>query len=81
MKQLNFVNAIISSFVLLVLASFVMGLQLQLDGTRLVVQGASEVRWLWIGAGCLVVFASNWYAHSYNKGLKSLRPGVGAAQF
>lgn len=55
MKQLNFVNAIISSFVLLVLASFVMGLQLQLDGTRLVVQGASEVRWLWIGAGCLVV--------------------------
>lgn len=56
MKQLNFINAIISSFVLLVLASFVMGLQLQLDGTRLVVQGASEVRWLWIGAGCMVVF-------------------------
>ncbi|CNH25399.1 high-affinity branched-chain amino acid ABC transporter permease LivM [Yersinia pekkanenii] len=56
MKQLNFVNAIISSFVLLVLASFVMGLQLQLDGTKLIVQGAAEVRWLWIGAGCLVVF-------------------------
>ncbi|AVX40019.1 high-affinity branched-chain amino acid ABC transporter permease LivM [Yersinia massiliensis] len=56
MKQLNFVNAIISSFVLLVLASFVMGLQLQLDGTKLIVQGASEVRWLWIGAACIVVF-------------------------
>lgn len=56
MKQLNFLNAIISSFVLLVLASFVMGLQLQLDGTKLIVQGASEVRWLWIGAACIVVF-------------------------
>ncbi|AHM76258.1 high-affinity branched-chain amino acid ABC transporter permease LivM [Yersinia hibernica] len=56
MKQLNFLNAIISSIVLLVLASFVMGLQLQLDGTKLIVQGASEVRWLWIGAACIVVF-------------------------
>lgn len=56
MKQLNFLNAILSSFVLLVLASFVMGLQLQLDGTKLIVQGASEVRWLWIGTACLVVF-------------------------
>ena len=56
MKQLNFLNAIISSFVLLVLASFVMGLQLQLDGTKLIVQGASEVRWLWIGAAGIVVF-------------------------
>ncbi|HFF1619508.1 TPA: high-affinity branched-chain amino acid ABC transporter permease LivM [Yersinia enterocolitica] len=56
MKQLNFLNAIISSFVLLVLASFVMGLQLQLDGTKLIVQGASEVCWLWIGVACIVVF-------------------------
>ncbi len=70
MKQLNFVNAIISSFVLLVLASFVMGLQLQLDGTRLVVQGASEVRWLWIGAGCLVVFCFQLVRPLIQQGIK-----------
>ncbi|WP_038834281.1 high-affinity branched-chain amino acid ABC transporter permease LivM [Yersinia pseudotuberculosis] len=72
MKQLNFVNAIISSFVLLVLASFVMGLQLQLDGTRLVVQGASEVRWLWIGAGCLVVFCFQLVCPLIQQGIKKV---------
>ncbi|CFV26954.1 high-affinity branched-chain amino acid ABC transporter permease LivM [Yersinia pseudotuberculosis] len=72
MKQLNFVNAIISSFVLLVLASFVMGLQLQLDGTRLVVQGASEVRWLWIGAGCLVVFCFQLVRPLIQQGIKKV---------
>ena len=56
MKQLNLVNALVSTLVLLVLASLLMGLQLSLDGTRLVVNGASSVRWEWIGIGCVVVF-------------------------
>ncbi|MDU6409677.1 MAG: DUF3382 domain-containing protein, partial [Yersiniaceae bacterium] len=56
MKQLNLVNALVSSLVLLVLASLLMGVQLSLDGTRLVVNGASSVRWEWIGIGCAVVF-------------------------
>ncbi|CNF35066.1 high-affinity branched-chain amino acid ABC transporter permease LivM [Yersinia mollaretii] len=72
MKQLNFVNAIISSFVLLVLASFVMGLQLQLDGTKLIVQGASEVRWLWIGAACIVVFFFQLVRPVIQQGIKKI---------
>ncbi|MCG8709525.1 high-affinity branched-chain amino acid ABC transporter permease LivM [Brenneria sp. 4F2] len=56
MKKLNPLNACICAFTLLVLASFVMGMQLELDGTRLVVRGADQIRWHWIGAGCVVVF-------------------------
>lgn len=77
MKQLNFVNAIISSFVLLVLASFVMGLQLQLDGTKLIVQGASEVRWLWIGAACIVVFFFQLVRPVIQQGIKKSRGQLG----
>lgn len=56
MKRLNLFNALLSTTVLLVLASFIMGLQLGLEGTHLVVRGADEVRWLWIAVGCAVVF-------------------------
>ncbi|WP_409309284.1 high-affinity branched-chain amino acid ABC transporter permease LivM [Pectobacterium sp. B1J-3] len=56
MKKLNLFNAILSAFMLLVLAAFLMGMKLSLDGTKLVVRGADEVRWYWIGAGCIVVF-------------------------
>ncbi|EHD23590.1 MULTISPECIES: high-affinity branched-chain amino acid ABC transporter permease LivM [Brenneria] len=56
MKQLNLFNALVSALMLLVLAAFIMGMQLGLDGTRLVVRGADQVRWYWIGAGCVVVF-------------------------
>lgn len=81
MKQLNFVNAIISSFVLLVLASFVMGLQLQLDGTRLWYKVLRKS----VGCGLVPVvwwfFASNWYARSYNKGLKKSQARRGCCQF
>jgi len=51
MKHLNLFNALLSAFVLLVLASFIMGLQLSLDGTKLVVNGAGEVRGAWIAIG------------------------------
>ncbi|QZN96028.1 high-affinity branched-chain amino acid ABC transporter permease LivM [Symbiopectobacterium purcellii] len=56
MKQLNLLNAVISAFTLLVLAAFLMGMQLGLDGTTLVVRGADAVRWNLIGVGCVVVF-------------------------
>ncbi|EFE96745.1 high-affinity branched-chain amino acid ABC transporter permease LivM [Serratia odorifera] len=54
--KLNLLNAVIATLVLLVMASFLMGMQLSLEGTRLVVHGAAEVRWMWIGIGCAVVF-------------------------
>ncbi|QXF35351.1 high-affinity branched-chain amino acid ABC transporter permease LivM [Photorhabdus luminescens] len=56
MKHANWVNAVIASVVLFVLSAFMMGMQLSLDGTKLVVHRADEVRWLWIGIGCAIVF-------------------------
>ena len=56
MKLHTLVNAVVSALVLLVLATFVMGMQLSLDGTQLVVHGAEKVRWMWIFAACVLVF-------------------------
>ncbi|QHM73436.1 high-affinity branched-chain amino acid ABC transporter permease LivM [Mixta intestinalis] len=56
MKPAHLVNAIISALMLLILAAFFMGLRLNLDGTRLVVENAGSVRWNWIAVGCAVVF-------------------------
>jgi len=55
MKKLNLLNAVISSLMLLILAAFFMGMRLDLDGTKLVVNNAGEVRWNWIALGCGVV--------------------------
>lgn len=56
MKRLGVVNAVISTAMLLVLATFFMGMRLDLDGTELVVANAGTVRWSWIAIGCAVVF-------------------------
>jgi len=56
MKRLGLVNAVVSTVMLLVLASFFMGMRLDLDGTKLVVANAGTVRWNWIFLGCAVVF-------------------------
>ncbi|MGL6018121.1 MAG: high-affinity branched-chain amino acid ABC transporter permease LivM [Gibbsiella quercinecans] len=54
--KLNLLGAIFATVVLFVMASFLMGMQLSLDGTKLVVHGAAQVRWMWIGIACVVVF-------------------------
>ncbi|MDN5679868.1 MAG: DUF3382 domain-containing protein, partial [Ewingella sp.] len=72
MKHLNLFNALLSAFVLLVLASFIMGLQLSLDGTKLVVNGAGEVRWTWIAIGCAVVFVFQLFRPLMSSGLKKI---------
>ncbi|MDE9481547.1 high-affinity branched-chain amino acid ABC transporter permease LivM [Xenorhabdus bovienii] len=56
MKPANWINAIIATVTLFILAAFMMGMQLSLQGTKLVVQRADEVRWMWIGIGCAIVF-------------------------
>ena len=56
MKRLGLVNAVVSTVMLLVLASFFMGMRLDLDGTKLVVANAGAVRWNWIFLGCAAVF-------------------------
>ncbi|WP_413494119.1 high-affinity branched-chain amino acid ABC transporter permease LivM [Morganella psychrotolerans] len=56
MTKSHWVNAIIATVTLFVLASVMMGLQLSLDGTQLIVRNADSIRWEWIGIGCVIVF-------------------------
>ncbi|VEA61413.1 leucine/isoleucine/valine transporter permease subunit [Serratia plymuthica] len=70
--KLDLLNALIASVVLFVMASFLMGMQLSLDGTKLVVHGAAEVRWMWIGIGCVIVFFFQLLRPLMQQGLKKL---------
>lgn len=70
--KLDLLNAIIATVVLFVMASFLMGMQLSLDGTKLVVHGAAEVRWMWIGIGCVVVFFFQLLRPLMQQGLKKV---------
>ncbi|MEN4213368.1 high-affinity branched-chain amino acid ABC transporter permease LivM [Serratia marcescens] len=68
----NLLNALIATAVLFVMASFLMGMQLSLDGTKLVVHGAAEVRWMWIGIGCVIVFFFQLLRPLLQQGLKKV---------
>ena len=70
--KLNLLNALIATAVLFVMASFLMGMQLSLDGTKLVVHGAAEVRWMWIGIGCVIVFVFQLLRPLLQQGLKKV---------
>jgi len=70
--KLNLLNALIATAVLFVMASFLMGMQLSLDGTKLVVHGAAEVRWMWIGIGCVIVFFFQLLRPLLQRGLKKV---------
>ncbi|AYZ31114.1 high-affinity branched-chain amino acid ABC transporter permease LivM [Serratia sp. FDAARGOS_506] len=70
--KLNLLNALIATAVLFVMASFLMGMQLSLDGTKLVVHGAAEVRWMWIGIGCVIVFFFQLLRPLMQQGLKKV---------
>ena len=68
----SLLNALISSLMLLLLASFFMGLRLNLDGTNLVVQNAGSVRWNWIAVACVVVFLFQLLRPVWQSGLKKI---------
>ena len=70
--KFNLLNALIATAVLFVMASFLMGMQLSLDGTKLVVHGAAEVRWMWIGIGCVIVFLFQLLRPLLQQGLKKV---------
>ncbi|MHD0458627.1 high-affinity branched-chain amino acid ABC transporter permease LivM [Serratia marcescens] len=70
--KLNLLNALIATAMLFVMASFLMGMQLSLDGTKLVVHGAAEVRWMWIGIGCVIVFFFQLLRPLLQQGLKKV---------
>ncbi len=57
MKPMHFAMALLSAAMFFVLASVFMGVQLELDGTKLVVANAgTDIRWQWIFIGSAVVF-------------------------
>ncbi|MEA9389853.1 high-affinity branched-chain amino acid ABC transporter permease LivM [Acerihabitans sp. TG2] len=72
MKISHLLNALFCAFMLLVLATFMMGMRLSLEGTGLVVHGASKVRWYWIGAGCAVVFFFQLLRPSFQRVIKKI---------
>lgn len=48
MKPMHIAMALLSAAMFFVLAGVFMGVQLELDGTKLVVDTASDVRWQWV---------------------------------
>ena len=56
MKPMHIAMALLSAAMFFVLAGVFMGVQLELDGTKLVVDSASDVRWQWVFIGTAVVF-------------------------
>lgn len=59
MKPMHIAMALLSAAMFFILAGVFMGVQLELDGTKLVVDTASDVRWQWVFIGTAVVFFSS----------------------
>lgn len=72
MKPMQFAMALLSAAMFFVLAGVFMGVQLQLDGTKLVVGSAADIRWQWIFIGTAVVFFFQMLRPLFQKGLKSV---------
>lgn len=71
MKPMHIAMALLSAAMFFVLAGVFMGVQLELDGTKLVVDTASDVRWQWVFIGTAVVFFFQLLRPAFQKGLKA----------
>lgn len=56
MRKESWINAIVASITFFILAVFMLGLRLTLDGTKLVVTTGDSIRWNWILAGIAIIF-------------------------
>ncbi|MDF7679603.1 high-affinity branched-chain amino acid ABC transporter permease LivM [Enterobacteriaceae bacterium ESL0689] len=56
MKPMDIARALLPAMMFFVLAAVFMGVQLELDGTRLVVTSAATARWQWVIIGTVIVF-------------------------
>ena len=74
MKPMQIAMALLSAAMFFVLAGVFMGVQLELNGTKLVVDTAADIRWQWIFIGTAVVFSSNCCARCSRKRLRTF-PG------
>ncbi|PUV73294.1 branched-chain amino acid ABC transporter permease, partial [Cronobacter sakazakii] len=72
MKPMHFVAALLAAAMFFLLAGIFMGVQLELDGTRLVVDTADSIRWEWIAIGTGVVFLFQLLRPLFQKGLKNV---------
>ena len=59
MKPMHFAMALLSAAMFFVLAGVFMGVQLELDGTKLVVDSAADIRWQWVFIGTGVSSSSS----------------------
>ncbi|VDY62807.1 leucine/isoleucine/valine transporter permease subunit [Shimwellia blattae] len=74
MKPMDLGMALLSAAIFFVLAAVFMGVQLGLDGTHLVVNSATPVRWQWVYTGTVVVFLFQVLRALCQKGLSKI-PG------
>lgn len=65
MKPMHIAMALLSAAMFFVLAGVFMGVQLELDGTKLVVDTASDIRWQWVFIGTAVVFFFQLFATGF----------------
>lgn len=71
MKPMHFAMALLSAAMFFVLASVFMGVQLELNGTKLVVDTAADIRWQWVFIGTAVVFLFQLLRPLFQKTLKT----------
>lgn len=72
MKMNQIIIALFSAVMFFVLAAMFMGVQLELDGARLVVDIAGHIRWRWIFTGMALVFLFQLLRPWLQKGAKKL---------
>ena len=72
MKPMHFAMALLSAAMFFVLAGVFMGVQLGLDGTKLVVDTAPDIRWQWVFIGTGVVFLFQLLRPLFQKTLKNV---------
>jgi len=72
MKPMHFAMALLSAAMFFVLAGVFMGVQLELDGTKLVVGTAADIRWQWVFIGTAVVFFFQLLRPIFQKSLKGI---------
>jgi branched-chain amino acid transport system permease protein len=70
MKPIYFARALFPAALFFVLAAVFMGVQLGLEGTKLVVDSAAPVRWEWIAIGTAIVFLFQLLRPFVQNGLK-----------
>ncbi|MBK0467529.1 branched chain amino acid ABC transporter permease LivM [Klebsiella aerogenes] len=72
MKPMQIAMALLSAAMFFVLAGVFMGVQLELNGTKLVVDTAADIRWQWIFIGTAVVFFFQLLRPLFQKAVKNV---------